>query len=149
MCKAGRHAPRLMATAVVMDLRHHFSKRWHVADVKKHRRRWQGNPNGRSNLHKYFIYLTILRVFTSTRPRLVLRGWWQQQLIRTCTFVDGPAMTRIDRNSVITKIYPYEIKQDFSKNIFLLLGCHYYDSIAHWFFFLLSLATAFVLIYKQ
>ena len=29
-----RHAPRLTATAVIMDSRHRFSKRWQVADVK-------------------------------------------------------------------------------------------------------------------
>ena len=29
-----RHAPRLMATAVIMDSRHRFSNSWHVADVK-------------------------------------------------------------------------------------------------------------------
>ena len=43
------------------------------------------------------------------------------------------------------KIYFYESKQNLSKNIFLLLGRRYYDGIAHWFFFLLSLAMAFVL----
>ena len=46
----------------------------------------------------------------------------------------GSAMTRIDRNFIITKIYDSEIKQNLSKNIFLLLGCHHYDSIAHYFF---------------
>ena len=50
---------------------------------------------------------------------------------------------RIDTNSAITKIYTYEIKQVVSKNIFLLRRRHY-DAIAHCFF-LLSLATAFVL----
>ena len=29
-----RHAPRLTATAVVMDTRHRCSKRWHVVDIK-------------------------------------------------------------------------------------------------------------------
>ena len=29
-----QHAPRLMATAVITDSRHRFSKRWHVSDVK-------------------------------------------------------------------------------------------------------------------
>ena len=29
-----RHAPWLMATAVITDSRHRFSKKWHVADVK-------------------------------------------------------------------------------------------------------------------
>ena len=40
-----------------------------------------------------------------------------------------PAMTRIDWSSAITKTYAYKIKQ----NLFLLLGCHYYDDIAHFF----------------
>ena len=68
------------------------------------------------------------------------------------TFVDieniagvDPAMTRIDRSSTITKIDAYEIKQNLSKKIFLLLGRCYYDGIAHWFFFILLLATAFAL----
>ena len=29
-----RHAPRLMATAVITDSRRRFSKRWHVSDIK-------------------------------------------------------------------------------------------------------------------
>ena len=32
--KRWRHAPWLMATAVITDSHHRFSKRWHVADVK-------------------------------------------------------------------------------------------------------------------
>ena len=43
-------------------------------------------------------------------------------------------MTRIDRSNAITKIYAYEIKQNLSKNIFLLLGRRYYDGSAHCFF---------------
>ena len=43
-------------------------------------------------------------------------------------------MTRIDWNYSITKIYAYKIKQDLSKNIFLLLGRHHYDAIANCFF---------------
>ena len=58
-------------------------------------------------------------------------------------------MTTIDRSSAITKIYAYEIKQNLSKNIFLLLDRRYYDGIVHCFFFLLSLATAFVLTYEK
>ena len=34
MCKAGRHAPRLLAMAFAMDSHCHFSKRCHIADVK-------------------------------------------------------------------------------------------------------------------
>ena len=45
-------------------------------------------------------------------------------------------MTRIDRSSTIMKIYAYEIKQNLSKNIFLLLDRRYYDGIAHCFFLL-------------
>ena len=47
------------------------------------------------------------------------------------------------------KIYAYEIKQNLSNNMFLLLGRRYYDGIAHCFFFLLSLATAFILTYEK
>ena len=54
---------------------------------QKHRRRWPGNPNGRWKFRKYLIYLPILRLFTSTRSRLVLCGWRQRQLLRICTVV--------------------------------------------------------------
>ena len=46
----------------------------------------------------------------------------------------SPAMIRIDRSSAMTKMYAYKIKQNLSKNIFLLLDCRYYDGIAHCFF---------------
>ena len=97
------------------------------------------NPNGWSKFREYRVYLPILRLFTYTRSRLVLRGWRQRQLPRTRDIVyrrndtlqTSPAMTRIDRNSTITKIYAYEIKQDLSKNILLLLERRHYDANAH------------------
>ena len=58
------------------------------------------------------------------------------------------AMTRIDQSSAITKMYAYEIKQNLSKIIFLLLGRRHYDGFVHCFF-LLSLEIAFVLIYEK
>ena len=36
---------------------------------------------------KYRVYLSLLRLFTSTRSRLLFRGWRQQQLPRTRTVV--------------------------------------------------------------
>ena len=180
-----RHASWLTATAVIRDLRHRFSKRWHVADVKniagddqttlmvhrnsaniactfriyvclrlrecdccstadgsgsshapapsyfeemsrcRHQKlhwRWPGNPNGRLKFRN-------LGLFTFTRSQLTLRrrlrGWWRlpeiSQTARCRRKKNWPAMTRIDRNSVNTKIYAYEIKQSVSKNFFLLL----------------------------
>ena len=72
MCKAGQHAPRLTATAVVTDLRRRFSKRLHVADIKNIA--GDDQANGGSKFRKYRICNLILRVFTSTRLRLVLNG---------------------------------------------------------------------------
>ena len=74
------HAPRLTATAVGTDSRYCFLKRWHVVNVKKHCRRWPGNPNGRLKFRKYHAYLPILSIFTSMRLRLVLRCWRERQL---------------------------------------------------------------------
>ena len=59
----------------------------------------------------------------------------------------GPVVTKIDRSSAIMKTYAYEIKQNLSKDIFLLLDRRYYDDIEHCY--LLSLATAFVLTYEK
>ena len=51
-----------------------FSKRWHIADVKKHFRRRPDNPNGPSKFRKYRVYLPLLRLFTSVRSRLLFHG---------------------------------------------------------------------------
>ena len=107
-----------------IDSRRHFQ----IDDMlptssQKHHSRWPGNPNGRSKCCKYHAYLPSLRPFTSMRSRLVLCGWRQQQLQWTRAVVfwrvdtlptskTSPAMTRIDRNSTITKMYAYEIKQN-------------------------------------
>ena len=59
-------------------------------------------------------------------------------------------MTRIDRNSANTIIYEYEIKQIVSKNVFFAAtNAATVDGIAHCFFFLLSLATAFVFTFEK
>ena len=47
------------------------------------------------------------------------------------TSKSSPAMIRINRSSAITIIYANDIKQNLSKNIFLLLGCCHYDGIMH------------------
>ena len=97
----------------------------------------------------------ILSDFTFKRSRLMPHGWWrlpeiaQMARYRCKNITDDEQVTiRIDQNSTITKIYAYKIKQDLSKNIFLLLGRCHYDANVHCFF-LLSLATAFVLAYKK
>ena len=111
-----------------------------------HRRRWPGNPNGRSkcpNLHLFtYIYTT-----NASAPRLTAASG-DRSNVTLPTSNTSSAMTGIDRSSAITKIYAYMIKQNLLKNNFLLLGRRYYDDIAHCFF-LLSLATTFVLTYEK
>ena len=100
---------------------------------QKHHRRWPGNPNGRSKFCN-------IRYFTFTRSQLTLRwrlrGWrqlpeslkWHVADVKNIASI-GPAMTRINQNSIITKMYAYEIKQNLSKNIFLMLGRRRCDGI--------------------
>ena len=116
---APRH-PEIAQTARLL----HQTRRW----------RWPGNHNGRST--------SAICLFTFARSQLTLwrrlRGW-RRSFKRHVADVKnitggGPAMTRIDRSSTITNNYAYEIKQNLSKNIFLLIGRHYYDDIAHCFF---------------
>ena len=66
-----RYAPRLTSMAVVTDSHRHFSMIWHVADIKKNRRRWPGNPNGQSKFRN-------IRLFTLTRSQLMLRRQLRQ-----------------------------------------------------------------------
>ena len=54
---------------------------------QNHCRRRPGNPNGPSLFRKYRVYLPLLCLFTSTRTRLLFRGWRQRQLPRTHTIV--------------------------------------------------------------
>ena len=111
---------------------------------QKHCWRWPGNHNGRLKFCKYLEYLPILRLFTSTRSRVVLSSWrqWQLPWIRAVVFrtddtlptsKTSPAITRINQNSSFTKLYACEIEQNLSKNIFLLLGFRHYDSVTHCF----------------
>ena len=94
-----------------------------------HHWRWPGNPHSCSKFHKYRVHLPILRLFTFMRSRLLLRDWRQRQLPWTRAVFfrrddtlpmskTSMAMTGIDQISAFTKIYAYEIKQDFSKNKF-------------------------------
>ena len=41
---------------------------------QKHRRRSPGNPNGPLKFRKYRVYLSLLRLFTSARSRLLFHG---------------------------------------------------------------------------
>ena len=105
---------------------------------QKHHRRWPGNPNGRSKFRRYRAYLPILRLrdrnWCSAADGSFQR--WLKRHVADIKHITGEDQVtlRIDWNSVITKIYAYEIKQDLSNNIFLLPGCCHYDVIAHYFF---------------
>ena len=48
---------------------------------------WPGYSNDWLKFRKYRTFLLILHLFTSTRSRLMLRGWWQRQLSRTCAII--------------------------------------------------------------
>ena len=107
--------------------------------------RWPGNPNGRSKFHN-------LGLFTFTRSQLTLRrrlrGWlaaFGDRSVARNQRQNITGMTRIDRNSVNTKIYAYEIKQ----NVFLLLRTTPQLMALCTVFFLLSLATAFVFTFEK
>ena len=118
-----RHTPLLTATVVATDSHHRFSKRRHVANVKT-----ITGDDSRSKFCRYCVYLSILRLFMSTRSQLLLCGWWQRQLPRTRTIVfrrddtlptskniasDDHAILMIDRNSANNtytfRFYVYEI----------------------------------------
>ena len=79
------HASRLTATVVVMDSLHRFSKRWHVADVKKHCRRRPGNYNCPRNSANIACI-----TFMSTRSLLLFRRSRQRQLPRTAAVATHP-----------------------------------------------------------
>ena len=91
-------------------------RRYDTSPTSKSRRRWPGNPNGRSKFRNLFVYVTrIATNVPAATPRLmeiVQMASCQHRKHR------GPAMTRIDRSSVITKMYAYEIKQNLSKTSF-------------------------------
>ena len=103
---------------------------------KKLHWRWPDNPNCWSKFCN-------LRLFTFTTLQLTLQQRfrdWQRlpeiaQTARCRRENSSPVMTRIDGNSTIMKTYAYEIKQNLSKNNFLLLGRCHYDGIAHCFFY--------------
>ena len=58
-------------------------------------------------------------------------------------------MTRIDRNSVNTKIYAYEMKQNVSNNFFLLLRMTPRFMALRTVYLLLSLTTVFVFTFEK
>ena len=105
---------------------------------QKHHWRWPGNSNGRSKFHKYCSYLPILclrnRDWCPTADGGFQRSLkWHEADIKNIAS-DDQITLRINWNFAITKIYAYEIKQDLSKKICLLLWHHHYDAIAHCFF---------------
>ena len=81
---------------------------------------------------------SAIGLFTLARSKLTLRGWRRsikRHIADVKNIADGSlAMTMIDWSSAITKMYAYEVKQNLSKNIFLLLGSSHYFGIAHCFF---------------
>ena len=57
------------------------------SQCQKHRQRQPGNPNCSSKFCKYHVYLPLLRLFTSTRSRLLFHSLRQRQLPHTGTVV--------------------------------------------------------------
>ena len=100
---------------------------------QEHRRRWPGNPNGRLKFCKHRAYLQILLLgdhdwcFTADGSFLLK---WHMSAIKN---IDGNDQNRsklcnYQNLCLRDQERPLEI-------IFLLLGCHHYDAIAHCFFF--------------
>ena len=123
-----RHAPQLTAMAVATDSYRCFSKRWHIADVKNITGDDQATvmvDENSVNIAYTFNFtsvyvceiatvslrLTAMAVATDSRRRF-------RKDDTLPTSKTSTAMTRIDQNSIFTKIYTCKIKQDLSKNIF-------------------------------
>ena len=121
-----RHAPWLTATAVITDLRHRFSKRWHVFDVKKHCRRWS--------------QLTLRRR---------LRGWWRlSEIAQTARNRRQKQRWDDQDRSKFRKFMPMRWSKASRKTSFCC-----YERRRDWrhcapFTFLLSLITAFAFTFK-
>ena len=78
---------------------------------QEHHRRWSSNPNGRSKFRNLFVHLSKIATNASAAA-LRLTEIVQTACCRRRKHAGGgPAMTRIDRNTAITKIYAYEIKK--------------------------------------
>ena len=133
------------ATAVATDSCRRFSKRWHVADVKNIAGGNQATlmvDRNSANIAYIFCFYVCLHIrdrnccsasdgngschVASLFFDEMIPSWRQKHRWR------WPGS--IEQFHTITKIHAYEIKQDLSKNIFLLLGRHHYDGIAHCFF---------------
>ena len=81
--------------------------------------RWPGNPNGRSKCRN----LGLLHDCDWRSGGGFTAGWRLPEITQTASNQrqNIAGMTRIDWNSTNTIIYAYEIKQNVSKNFFLLL----------------------------
>ena len=151
-----RHAPRLTATAVSTDSRHRFSKRWYIAGddqttLMVHRN--SANIVCTSTFMSVYVcaIVTIVPRLTAaaiaTNPHRHISKRWHIADIKNFTEDDQSNLT-VDWNSTNTKIYAYEIKQNVSKNFFILLRMTPQLTALHTFF-LLSLATTFVFTFEN
>ena len=148
ICAIATVVPQLTATAVAMHPRSRISKRWHVADIKNITEDDQATLTVDRNSAIYFVY--VYEIATNAPVTAVANGGFRRSLKRHIADVKNIARkTRIDLNSANTKMYVYEIKQNVSKNVFLLLRTTPLLMALHTVFFLLSLATAFVLTYEK
>ena len=140
-------APLLIATVVAMNSRHRFWKRWHIADVKNIA------EDDQATLIVYQNYTDI--DFTSTRLRLMLRGWRRlleiAQAARNRHQKHRRGWPGNPKNRSKFRNYQNLCLRDqarfLEKHLFatwrLPLWCHCTHS------FLPSLATAFVLTYEK
>ena len=136
-----RHAPQLTATAVIMDSRHRFSKRWHVADFKN----IAGDDQTTLMVHRnsaniacpfrFYVYVcTIATVVPGLTAAAV------------ATSLGWPGSIEIPQ---IRKFMPTKSSKTSRKTSFCC-----YEWCRDWrhcalFFFLLSLATAFVFTFEK
>ena len=113
VCVIATVVPRLTAAAVATHPHHRISEMSRCRCQKLH---WRspGNPNGRSKFCNFGLFTFTWSQLTLQRR---LRGW----LVASGDRQNIAGMTRIDRNSANTKMYACEIKQNVSKNFFLLL----------------------------
>ena len=133
--KIATDALQLTATAVAMDSRNRFSKKWHIADIKNISGIWPGDPNGRLKFRKYHAYHPILCLFTFTISRLMLCSWWRLLEIAQTAHSrrqkhrqQWPGSIKIPE---LPKFMPTRSSKTFRKTSSLLLGCCHYDAIAH------------------
>ena len=114
-------APRLMAMAVAMDSHHHFSKRWHIADIKTSPEMTR-QPQCRSKFRKYRVYLPILRLKDRdwcSKADCSFRKSLKRHLVNVKNITGDDQVTlRIDRNSQLPKFMPTRSSKTSQKTSF-------------------------------